>query len=126
MTGKYGQVEGLGHAGDPEQDRHGLLGADDGDGDDRHAGPHGDLHEAAPAEAAQAVAVGVRLGRGLGALREHQGQLLLVVEEPVGVVGVGGHAAGARPQGPDHREGAEEVVGQPVDRDGRARSRCRA
>ena len=64
-----------------------------------HAGPHGDLDEAAPAEAAEPVAVGVGLGGGLGALGEDQGQLLLVVEDPVGVVGVGGHAAGAGPQG---------------------------
>ena len=65
---------------------------DHGDGDHRDPGPHGDLDEAAAAEAPQAVAVGVGLGRTLGAFGEDEGELPLVAQEAQGVVGVGGHA----------------------------------
>src|SRR5664280_295256 len=110
------QFEGPGHATHAEEDGHRLLGTDHSDGDDGHAGLHGDLHEPAPTEAAEPVAVGVGLGRGLGPLGEHQRQLVLVVQEAVGVVGMCRYAAGPGPQGTDHRDGAEEVVGQSVDR----------
>ena len=56
-------------------------------------GPHGDLDEAAAAEAAQLVALGVGLARPLRALGEHEHELLLLAQQAVGVVGVGGHAA---------------------------------
>ena len=36
------------------------------------------------------------------------------MQQPVGVVGVGGHAAAARPQRADDRQRAEQVVGQAV------------
>ena len=52
----------------------------------------------------------------LGALGEHERELLVVVQEPVRVVGVRGHAAGARPQRADDRERPEQVLGEPVDR----------
>ena len=61
-------------------------------------------HEPAPPEPAQLVALAVGLAGALGALREHQGELLLLAQEAVGVVGVGEHAAGPRPQRADHRE----------------------
>ena len=57
-----------------------------------HAGPHGGLHEPAPAEALELVTVLVELARALHALGEDEDQLALVVEEPVGIVGVGGDA----------------------------------
>jgi len=44
---------------------------------------------------------------------EHE--LLLVVQEPVRVVGVRGDAAGARPQCADDRHLAEQVLGEAVD-----------
>ena len=103
VTGSTGTPSALASAGHLEQDRHRLLGADHGDGDDRHAGPHGDLDEAAPAEAAQPVALVVGLARALGALGEHQHELLLLAQQAVGVVGVGDHAAGAGPQRADDR-----------------------
>ena len=108
--------EQLGQAAGRGDDRHGLLGADHGDRHDGHPGPHGDLHEAAPAESAQLIALGVRLARALRALGKDQGQLLVVVEDAVGVVGVGDDAAAPGPQRSDHRKGPEEVVGQPVHR----------
>ena len=54
---------------------------------------HGDLDEAAAPEASELVAVADELAGGLGALGEHEHELLVVVEQPVGVVGVRGHAA---------------------------------
>ena len=69
-----------------------------------HAGPHGDLDEAAPPEAAQPVALVVGLARALRALGEHEHQLVLLAEQAVGVVGVGDHAAGAGPQRADDRD----------------------
>ena len=123
---EVGEAEGAGHRREPQHDRHRLLGADHGDRDDRHAGPHGDLDEAAAPEAAELVAVGERLRRSLGALGEDQRQLPLVLQEPVGVGGTGGHPAGAGPQGPDDGHGPEEVVGQAVDGPARAPSRSRA
>ena len=91
-----------------------LLAADDGDRHHRNAGPHGDLDEAAPAESAQPVALGKQLARAFGALGEDQHQLLLVAQQPVGVVGMGGHAAGPGPQRCRRRDGPEQVVGQAV------------
>ena len=93
VTGKYGRLSSRATLFEPEQDGHRLLGADHGDGDDGHAGPHGDLDEPTPPEPAQPVPIGVGLGGGLGALGEDQGQLLLVVEEPVGVVRMGRHTS---------------------------------
>ena len=49
--------------------------------------------EPAPAEAAQPVALAVELAGALGALGEHQGELPLLAEQAVGVVGMGEHAA---------------------------------
>ena len=97
-------------------DRHGLLVADDRQRHDGYARPHGDLDEAAAPEASELVPVADELPGGLGALGEHQHELLVVVEQPVGVVGVRGHAAGARPEGADDGQGAEEVLGQSVHR----------
>ena len=48
------------------------------DRDDGHAGPHGDLDEAAPPEAAQLVALPHGLARALAALGEHEHELLLL------------------------------------------------
>src|SRR5947207_3102422 len=62
------------------EDRHRLLGADDGDRHHGHAGPHGDLHEAAATEATQAVALAVELAWALAALGEDQDELLLLAE----------------------------------------------
>ena len=81
-----------------------------------HAGPHGDLDEAAAAEPAEPVALGVVLRRALGALGEHEHQLLLLAQQAVRVVGLRGDAADARPQRPDHGDLTEDVLGQPVDR----------
>ena len=97
-------------------DRHRLLGADHGDGDDRDAGAHGDLDEPAPAEAAELVALAVGLAGPFDALGEHQHELVLVAQQPVGVVGVGGEPAEAGPQRADDRQRPEEVVGEAVDR----------
>ena len=98
-------------------DRHRLLGADHGDRHDRDAGPHGDLDEAAAAEAAQPVALAVGLARALGALGEHEHELAAA------------RAAGGRrcpggrrtPPTRDHSvpttgSALEDVVGQAVDR----------
>ena len=91
-----------------------------------HAGAHGDLDEAAAAEAAELVAVAHQLAGGLGALGEHEHELLVVVEEAVRVVGVRGHAAGARPQRAEDRA-ASGRGSRPGRRPGAAaRSRCRA
>ena len=62
------------------------------------------------------VPVAHELARGLGALGEHEHELLLVVQEPQGVVGMRRHAAGARPERADDGHGAEDVVAQAVDR----------
>ena len=75
------------------EDRRGLLGPDHGDGDDRRAGAHGRLDEAAAAEAPQLVAVLVELLGPLAALGEDEHELLLVVEQAVDVGRVGGHRA---------------------------------
>ena len=115
VMGKYGRPSARATVGQPQHDRHRLFGTDDGDGDHRDTGPHGDLDEATAPEAAELVAVGERLGRPLGALGKDQRQLLLLLQEPVGVGGASRDAAGARPQGPDDGHGPEEVVGQSVD-----------
>ena len=78
------------------EDRRGLLGADDRDGDDRRAGAHRGLDEAAAAEAAQPVAVLVELLGALAALGEDEHELLLVGEQAVDVGRVRGHAADLR------------------------------
>ena len=98
------------------EDRHRLLVADDRHRHDRHAGAHRDLDEPAAAEAAELVPVAHELAGRLRALGEHEHELLVVVQEPVRVVGVRGDAAGARPQRAEHRERAEEVLGEPVHR----------
>ena len=100
-TARRRRLRQAGHLG---QDRHRLLGADDRDRDDRHARPHGDLDEAAPTEPAQPVPLVVGLARSLGALGEHERELALLAQQPVGVVGVGDHAAVAGPQGADDRQ----------------------
>ncbi len=111
--GEVGEASGLARVGLPH-DRHRLLGADHGDGDDGHTGPHGDLDEAAPTEPAQLVALAVRLARPLGALGEHEHELLLLAQQPVGVVGMGDDAAEAAPVGADDGHRLEDVVGQAV------------
>ena len=63
-------------------------------------------HEAAAAEAAELVALGVGLAGALGALGEDEGELLLLAQQPVGVVGVGEHAADPRPHRADDRAAA--------------------
>ena len=85
-------------------------------GIDRHAGAHRDLDEPAAPEAAQLVALGEALAGGLRALGEHEHELPFVVQEPVRVVGMRGDAAAARPQRADHRQRAEQVLGEAVDR----------
>ena len=109
-----GNVEELGEAVAAGDDRHRLLGPHDHDRDDGHARAHGDLDEAAAAEPPQLVAVLVELAGGLGALRENEGELLLLTEQPVGVLGVGGHAAVAGPCRPHDRHRLEQVLGQAV------------
>ena len=56
------------------------------------------------------------LAGGLGALGEHEHELLFVVQQPVRVVGVRGDATAARPERADDRQRAEEVLGEPVHR----------
>src|SRR3954451_9311522 len=60
------------------EDRRGLLGADDGDRDQRRAGAHRRLDDPAAAEAPQLVAVLVELLRALAALGEDEHELVLV------------------------------------------------
>ena len=110
-----GDAERPGQGRHLEQDRHRLLVADDGHRDDRHPRPHGDLHEPAPPEAAQLVALGVELAGPLRPLGEHHHELLLLAEQAVGVVGVGLDAAEAGPGHVDERHLLEHLVGQPVD-----------
>jgi hypothetical protein len=114
--GPVGQAQHLGQGRQLGHDGHGLLVAHDGEGDDGHAGPHGDLHEPAPAEAPQLVALAVVLARALGALGEDHDQLLLLAQQAVGVVGVGLDAAQPGPAQVDQRDALEHVVRQPVDR----------
>ena len=96
--------------------RHRLLGADDGDRDDRGAGPHRGLDEPAAAEAAQAVAVAVELLGPLAALREHEHELLLVEEQAVDVGRVGRDRADLREEHREARVAAEEVLDGQVQR----------
>ena len=116
VTGKYGRPSSFASAAALEHDRHRLLGADDRDRDDRHAGAHRDLDEAAAAEAAELVALGEALAGALRALGEHEHELAFVVQQAVRVVGVRGDAAAARPQRADDRQRAEQVLGEAVDR----------
>ena len=114
-----GEVRDVQERGEPaalEQDRHRLLRADDRDRDDRHARAHRDLDEAAAPEAVELVPVAEVLAGALRAFGEHERELLVVVHEPVRVVGVRGDAAGAGPQRAEHRQRAEQVLGEPVDR----------
>ena len=64
----------------------------------------------------QLVPVAEVLPGALRPFREHEHELLVVVQQSVRVVGVRGHAAGAGPQRADDRQRAEEVLGEPVDR----------
>ena len=93
-----------------------LLGADHAHRHDRHPRAHGRLHEAAAAEAAQAIAVLVELLGALASLGEHEHQLLLVVEQPVHVGRVRGHAADLRDQHREARIALEEVLDGDVQR----------
>ena len=102
-----------GHVG---EDRHRVLGADDGDRDDRHAGSHRRAHEAAAAEPAQLVALPVELARALLALGEHERQLALVVQQALRVRRVRGHDADLVRQRPDPRVALEPVLGEHVER----------
>ena len=90
--------------------RHRLLGADHGDRDDRDAGAHRGLHEAAAAEAAQPVAVLVELLGRLRALGEDEHELLLVVEQAVHVGRMRGDAADLGDEHAEEREALEEVL----------------
>ena len=116
VTGKYGRPSSFGERGALEQDRHRLLGADHRDRDDRHARAHRDLDEAAAPEAAQLVALAEALARCPWCPRGTRARAVLLVQQPVRVVGVRGDAAGARPQRAHdgHRRGT--VLGQAVDR----------
>src|SRR5439155_7508140 len=72
------EVRGAEQAGqrlDVTDQRVDLLGADDGDRDDRGAGAQGRADETAAAEALQLVPVAERLADALEALREHADQL---------------------------------------------------
>ena len=86
--GDVGEAEHARQGGVLVDDGHRLLGAHHGDGDHGHAGPHGDLDESAPAEPAQLVTLPVQLAGALGALREHENELLLLPQEAVRVLGV--------------------------------------
>ena len=104
--------------GEPEvaEDRHRLLGPDDGDGHDRRARAHRGLDEAAAAEAPQPVAVLVELLGALAALGEDEHQLLLVVEQPVHVGGMRGHAADLGDEHGQPRIPLEEVLDRQMQR----------
>ena len=128
-SGKNGVIGMYGHAEQPGQRRHvadqrvDLLGADDRQRDDRHAGAHRRGDEAAAAEALQLVALGVRLADALEALGPDADQLA-AAEHPLGVLGAGqGGAAAARHRAderhPEDQVGAEraqEPAGLVVDR----------
>jgi hypothetical protein len=86
----------------PRHHRHGVLGADHGDRDDRHAPAKRELDEAAAAEALQPVAIAPQLARALGALREDRHQLA-ASEQPLGVLGTGAHPAESVDQRPERR-----------------------
>src|SRR3954449_9361167 len=94
--------------------RHGLLGADDGDRDDRRAAPHRSLDEAAAAEAPQPVAVLVELLRSLAPLREHEHELALVVEQALHVGRMRRDPADLRQQHREARIALEEVLDREV------------
>ena len=65
-----------------------LLAADDGDRDDRRPRPQRDLDEAPAPEALQAIALGEVLAGALDPLGE-DGDELILLEQPLGVVGRG-------------------------------------
>ena len=100
-----------------EEDRHRLLGADDRDRD-RPARRRASRSRRSRRDRSGAAgsARGTCLPVALRALGEHEHELLLVVQQPVRVVGVRGDAAAARPQRADDRHRAEQVLGQAVDR----------
>ena len=98
------------------EDRHRLLGADERDRDDRRAGAHRRLDEAAAAEAAQAVAVLVELLGALAALGEDEHELLLVVQQAVHVGRVRGDAADLGDQHAEAGIALEEVLDGQVQR----------
>src|SRR3954447_26394540 len=90
------EVDETGNAleqGNVRKDRHRLLGPHHGYGHDRHAGADGGAHEAAPAEAAQAVALPEELAASLLTFGEHKSKLSLVAQKPLGVGRVGGNQA---------------------------------
>src|SRR5829696_549614 len=114
-----GEVQEPGEAlerADLREDRHRLLRADDRDRHDRHLRVHGRLDEAAAPEATQPVAVLVELLGALAALGEDEHELALVVEQPLHVGRMGGHAADLRHQHREQRVALEEVLDGQVDR----------
>ena len=98
------------------EDRRGLLGADDGDGDDRRPRAHRGLDEAAAPEAAQPVAVLVELLGALAPLGKDEDELALVVEQAVHVGRVRGDAADLGQQHREARIALEEVLDGQVER----------
>ena len=97
------------------EDRRSLLGPDDADGDQLGLGPHRRLHEPAATEAPQPVAVLVELLGSLPPFGEDEDELALVVEQPVHIGRMRGHAADLRDQ---HREpgvALEEVLDRQVE-----------
>ena len=110
MIGKYEQPGQPLQRLDLGEDRRGLLGPDHRDGDDRRAGAHRRLDEAAAAEAAQAVAVLVELLGALAALGEDEHELALVVEQAVHVGRVRRHGADLGQQHAEARIALEEVL----------------
>jgi hypothetical protein len=114
-----GEVEEPGqalHQPDLGEDRCRLLRTHHADRHDRRPRAHRGLDEAAAAEAAQPVAVLVQLLGGLAALGEYEHQLVLVVEQPVHVGRVGGHAADLREQDAEAGIALEEVLHRDVER----------
>jgi hypothetical protein len=98
------------------EDRHGVLGADDRDRHDRHAGAHGGPDEPPAAEATELVALPVELARALLPLGEHERELAFVVQQPLRVRRVGGDHADLVGQRADPGVPLEPVLGEHVDR----------
>ena len=97
------------------EDRHGLLRADDRDRHDRHARVHGRLHETAPTEAAQPVALPEELAASLLTLGEHQDEPALVAQETARVRRVGGDQAHLVGEHADARIALEPVLTEHVE-----------
>ena len=118
-VGRDREVEQAGQALqglDLGEDRRRLLGADDRDRHDRRAGAHRRLHEAAAAEAAQAVAVLVELLGAFAALGEDEHELALVEEQAMDVGRMGRHGADLRQQHAEAGISLEEVLDGQVQR----------